>query len=135
MSSKLSSWHEVINVLKNAANLYIGTLDFSHMAKEADFNAIQVRKEKLAKDFSIFLRNLLEGNMSKPRRSRPVRRYVYIVDVYEDAYAFVWEYVGESEHEFGYVEHGIEAEEFPRSDRKLLKDFALYLKFAHTSQE
>jgi len=51
-----------------------------------------------------------------------LEHYVYVSDVYKDAMAIVFEYIGENEHQMDL--HG---DEFAQTKADLLKDFALYI--------
>ncbi len=75
------------------------------------------RSEELAKALAAFL--------SKPRKTWTtdfLQSYIYASSVYEDVFGFVFEYIGENEHQFDL--HG---DEFAQTKEALIEDFVLYI--------
>lgn len=63
--------------------------------------------------------------LSKPRKTWTtdfLQHYIYVSSVYEHVFDFVFEYIGECEHQFDL--HG---DEFAQTKEALIKDFALYI--------
>lgn len=90
----------IVKVLTKVIQEFLAQLDYTKMARGAVYAEIQIRKADLRKAFSIFCASQL-GNEPNVTIDNPLRHYVYIANVYEDAYGFMFEHIGEVEHQFG----------------------------------
>ncbi len=87
--------------------------------RRVDPPELYTRKEPLAKALNAFM-TWKERKMIWTTEF--LGDYVYVSSVYEDAYSFAFEYIGENEHQFDL--HG---DEFAQTKEALLEDFALYV--------
>lgn len=122
---KWEDWTEPLEVLLSKVKEFIDTVklvssrlqELPEGGKLIELPELCTRHEALGKALSAFL--------SVPRRvwtADFLGNYIYAASVYEDVYGFVFEYIGESEHQMDL--HG---DEVPQTKLELLKDFALYV--------
>ena len=90
----------IVEILTKVVQEFLAQLDYTKMTAEANAVAMQRRPSDLRKAFSIYCASQT-GHKPNVTIDNPLRRYVYIVDVYKDAYDLMWEYIGEVEHTFG----------------------------------
>lgn len=100
-SGSLTHFVPYIKVLLEVVDEFLAQLDYTKTALYANVKDMQERKEDLRKAFSIYCAGQLE-NKPNVTIDNPLRRYVYIADVYEDAYSIAFAYAGEVEHQFGF---------------------------------
>jgi len=90
----------IVGILTKVIQEFLAQLDYTKMARGANYAEIQMRKADLRKAFSIFCASQL-GNKPNVTIDNPLRYYVYVADVYGDAYGYMFEHIGEVEHQFG----------------------------------
>ncbi len=100
-SSSLTHFVPYIKVLLEVVDEFLAQLDYTKTAFYADMKDMQERKEDLSKAFSVYCASQL-GNKPNVTIDNPLGRYVYIANVYEDAYSIAFTYAGEVEHMFGF---------------------------------
>jgi len=121
---KWTDWMEPLEILMLKVQYFlycvkkISSLDeFPQGGKLVEGRELYTRKEELAKALAAFV--------MVPRKiwtTDFLANYVYVSSVYEEAYALVFEYIGENEHQFDL--HG---DDFAQDEVALLEDFALYI--------
>lgn len=89
-----------VETLTEVVHEFLAQLDYTKMASEANAVAIRRRVPDLRKAFSVYCASQT-GSKPNVTINNPLARYVYIMDVYKDAYDLMWEYLGEVEHLYG----------------------------------
>lgn len=110
-------WTEPLGILFAEAKEFLEQIDFSDFPKGGKLiegRPLYTRKEELAKAFVAYMENVLIGDF--------LADYVYTTSVFSDTLSFVFEYIGENEHQFDL--HG---DEFAQTKEELLEDFTLYV--------
>jgi len=100
-SNSLTHFVPYIKALLEVVNEFLVQLDYTKTAFYTDMENMKERKEDLRKAFSVHCASQL-GNKPNVIIGNPLGRYVYIADVYEDAYSIAFTYAGEVEHQFGF---------------------------------
>lgn len=110
-------WTEPLEVLLANVKEFLAQINFSDFPqgeKSIGPPELYTRKEVLAKAFVAYMDDMLIGDF--------LANYIYVSDVYRDAMAIVFEYIGENEHQMD-----LQGDEFAQTKDGLLKDFALYI--------
>ena len=110
-------WAAPLGILLAKADEFLKQIYFSNYPRGGilvQYPGLYLRKEELAKAFEAYITDMLIGDFLKD--------YVYVSTVYEDAYSFAFEYIGENEHQMEL--HG---DEFAQNETDLLEDFCLYI--------
>lgn len=126
IDGKWEDWSEPLEILIANVNGFLSGLKSISSLKDMPIGGrlvevpeLYTRKERLAKALSHFI-------TWKDRKivwtTEFLENYVYLSSVYEEAYALVFEYICENEHQFDL--HG---DEFAQNETGLLEDFALYI--------
>lgn len=112
-----------VKVLIEVVDEFLAQLDYTKTAFCADMKDMQERKEDLRKAFSVYCASQLakEPNVVI---DDPLGRYVYIADVYRDAYDFAFSHAGEVEHMFGF-DFDDEDHPYDTSEEMWKEDFLL----------
>jgi hypothetical protein len=112
-----------VEALTKVIQEFLAQLDYTKMARGANHAEMQMRKADIRKAFSIFCASQL-GSEPNVTIDNPLRYYVYIADVYGDAYSFMFEYIGEVEHQFG-LNFSIEGHPYNTGQEMWREDFLL----------
>lgn len=111
-------WTEPLKVLLAKAEEFLEQIDFSNFPRGGiliEPPELYIRKEQLAEAFDAYIANILVGDF--------LEFYVYASSVFEDMYGFVFEYIGENEHQMDLHD----GDEFAHDETSLLEDFCLYM--------
>lgn len=134
---KWEDWTEPLEILLATAKEFLDTVKAIsyRIRKLPDGGRLVVapelytRKEELAKALALFIKHMNARAKNENEAKIPtwetdfLTNYIYVSDVYEDVIHFVFEYIGENEHQANL--HG---DEFAQTAETLLEDFALYVK-------
>jgi len=90
----------VVEILTKVVHEFLAQLDYTKMAHEANTVAMRRRVADLRKAFSVYCASQT-GSKPNVTIDNPLARYVYIMDVYKDAYNIMFEHLGEVEHMYG----------------------------------
>ena len=125
------NWTEPLEVLLDVVKQFIETVkcissltDFAKGGECIESPKIYTRKEDLSRALATC--TMIRLGLAIPPKdiwtTGFLANYIYITSVYEDAYDFVFDYIGENEHQMDL--HG---DEFAQTKADLLEDFCLYL--------
>jgi len=129
IDGKWEDWTEPLEILFATAKGFLDTVRTVsyRIRKLPDGSRLVVapelytRKEELAKALAACI--TFASDPKEIWDTDFLANYIYVADVYEDTFDFVFHYIGENEHQMDL--HG---DEFAQTAETLLEDFALYLK-------
>ena len=111
-------WSEPLELLLEAVQGFICTLKRDgciRTGNSADAAMIKDGKEKLRRALCEYLSHGAKSDAF-------LEKYVYTSEIYKDAFGFVFEYIGESQHMVC-----LDGNEVPKDKQALIHDFCLYI--------